>query len=412
MGSVDFIAAVRKRLPETLFVAAVLSITVVWALYAPWPAALFAGGYGLALLLAKFAVRSEGRRYLCGAAALGLLAAGQTLFPLSYYDFPHVAFNTPFVTAYLFPRVWPGAVIGGLMSYLFYSAALAEGVALALYKGPLVGMVVVSFLCHGLSYLLQKLIKERNDYRELSARLRAEIEQEYLEKEKVKEKLYRLDRLNLVGEMAASIGHEVRNPLTTVRGYLQFFEGKGGFAQYKEALRLMIEELDRANAIITEFLSLAKNKRMDLKPANLNDVLRAIQPMLGADAIRCGHELVFELGDAPDIVMDENEIRQMVMNLVRNGIEAMDAPGRLTVRTAAPASSVLLTVSDSGPGIPPEVAENLGKPFFTTKDKGTGLGLAVCYRIAERHQALMSFDSSPRGTTVTVRFGAGGLFTQ
>lgn len=140
-------------------------------------------------------------------------------------------------------------------------------------------------LCHIIAHLIQRLIADRNAYRETSVRLRAEIELEYQEKERVKEKLYRLERLNLIGDMAASIGHEVRNPLTTVRGYLQFFEGKDGFIQYREALRLMIEELDRANCIITEFLSLAKNKRMDLRPVNLNRSLLALRPILEVDAI-------------------------------------------------------------------------------------------------------------------------------
>lgn len=248
---------------------------------------------------------------------------------------------------------------------------------------------------------------DRNAYRDLSAQLRHEIEQEYLEKARVNEKLYRLERLNLVGEMAASIGHEVRNPLTTVRGYLQFFENKSGFAQYKDAVKLMIEELDRANSIITEFLSLAKNKRIDLRPDNLNKVLLAIRPMLEADAIRTGHDIEFDLQAIPDIQIDENEIRQLVINLVRNGLEAMSKSGRIIVRTAFAGDAVWLVVADSGIGIPPEVLEKLGTPFMTTKDTGSGLGLAVSYRIIERHQASVSFESSPSGTTVTVRFPVG-----
>lgn len=243
-----------------------------------------------------------------------------------------------------------------------------------------------------------------NTYRELSDRLRSEIEQEYREKARINDKLYRLDRLNLIGEMAASIGHEVRNPLTTVRGYLQFFEGKGGFKEYKDALRLMIEELDRANAIITEFLSLAKNKKVDLLPGDIKKVLLNIRPMMEVDAVSKGHQLEYDLQDTPDILMDESEIRQLVLNLVRNGLEAMDEPGCLVIRTRMSGGEVLLSVSDSGSGIPPAVMDKIGTPFFTTKDRGSGLGLAVTYRIVERHRASISFDSSPRGTTVTTGF--------
>ncbi|MDR3588412.1 MAG: histidine kinase dimerization/phospho-acceptor domain-containing protein, partial [Negativicutes bacterium] len=191
----------------------------------------------------------------------------------------------PFVSAYLFPHIWPGPLVGAVSGILIFMAAAHANLAVAVFAGPVVGAVLLPVLCHIIAHLIQRLIADRNAYRETSVRLRAEIELEYQEKERVKEKLYRLERLNLIGDMAASIGHEVRNPLTTVRGYLQFFEGKDGFIQYREALRLMIEELDRANCIITEFLSLAKNKRMDLRPVNLNRSLLALRPILEVDAI-------------------------------------------------------------------------------------------------------------------------------
>lgn len=247
---------------------------------------------------------------------------------------------------------------------------------------------------------------DRDAYRELSARLRCEIEQEYLEKVKVNEQLYRLDRLNLVGETAASICHEVRNPLTTVRGYLQLLLGKKYFSRYTGELALMIAELDRANAIITDFLALAKNKRVELRPGNLKKVLVAIKPILEVNVLSRGHSLAFDLQAAPDIMLDEGEIRQLIINLTQNGLEAMREPGQITVRTLVNGDTVLLSVKDSGKGIPPDVMDKLGTPFFTTKDNGSGLGLAVSYRIAERHRATISFASSPAGTTATVAFPA------
>lgn len=241
-------------------------------------------------------------------------------------------------------------------------------------------------------------------YRDNIARLRTEIEQEYLAKAKVNERLHKLDRLNMVGAMAASIGHEVRNPLTTVRGYLQFFENKGGFEKYKEALWLMIEELDRANSIITNYLSLAKNKRVDLQPGNLEQVLQAVGPTLQAEALRHGHGLEFDLQETPAILMDRNEIRQLIGNLVQNGLDALGDKGGVTVRTTADGDSALLSVTDSGRGIPEDALGKLGTPFFTTKKTGNGLGLAVAYRIVERHRGSIRFATSPGGTTVTASF--------
>lgn len=218
------------------------------------------------------------------------------------------------------------------------------------------------------------------------------------------DEVLRLDRLNLVGEMAASIGHEVRNPLTTVRGYLQMFLRKAEVAGYREQFKTMIGELDRANAIISEFLSLAKNKAVELKPYNLNDIVSTLLPLLQAEAFHSGHDINVDMGDIPDINIDEKELRQLVLNLARNGFEAMEPIGRLTIETYAEDDNVVLAVRDTGEGMSPEVLEKIGTPFFTTKDTGTGLGLPVCYRIAERHGAKLDVITSPRGTKFMIVF--------
>lgn len=226
-----------------------------------------------------------------------------------------------------------------------------------------------------------------------------------ISKEKLLEAdMARLDRLNLVGEMAAGIGHEVRNPMTTVRGYLQMFQRKDELAGYKSQLSMMIEELDRANSIISEFLSLAKNKASDLKPGSLNDALAAIQPLLQADALRTGHAVEIRTAPVPDILFDEKELRQLVLNLTRNALDAMPDGGRVTIATYQTDGQVILAVSDTGRGIPKNVIKKIGTPFFTTKANGTGLGLSVCYRIAQRHRAVVDFTTGSGGTTFYVRF--------
>ena len=213
-----------------------------------------------------------------------------------------------------------------------------------------------------------------------------------------------MDRLNIVGEMAASIGHEIRNPMTTVRGYLQLMQLKDDFVKYYEHFSIMIGELDRANSIITEFLSLAKNKAVEMKVGNLNDVINSLQPLLQADAACRGHELFIKLGEVPNIQLDEKEIRQMILNLVRNGFEAMQENGEVRINTYRKRSNIVVSISDNGTGIPDEVMKKLGTPFITTKDCGTGLGLPICYRIAERHGADIAVESNSQGTTVNILF--------
>ncbi len=223
-------------------------------------------------------------------------------------------------------------------------------------------------------------------------------------RKKAEQGLARLERLNLVGEMAASIGHEVRNPMTTVRGYLQLFMQKQEFVKYREQLATMVEELDRANGIITEFLSLAKNKAVELKPGNINETIHALFPLLQAEAFRFGHQIITDTGNIPIINYDEKDIRQLILNLVRNGFESMAASGILTIKTYYYKGIVTLLIQDTGPGMPKEILKKIGTPFISTKEGGTGLGLSVCYRIAERHKAKISIDSSPAGTVFHIQF--------
>jgi len=224
------------------------------------------------------------------------------------------------------------------------------------------------------------------------------------ERKKVEGEMVRLDRLHLVGEMAACIGHEIRNPITAVRGFLQLLKRNNKDDKSKEYFSIMIEELDRANSIIKEFLSLARDKAVELKTRNLNSIIKSLSPILAADAMNMNKSVEIELGEIPDLLMDEKEIRQLILNLVRNGLEAMSSGGSLTVRTYTDDQEVVLSLRDQGSGIEPDILEKIGTPFFTTKDNGTGLGLAVCYGIAARHKAAIEVDTCATGTTFYVRF--------
>ncbi|MBP2655203.1 MAG: domain S-box [Firmicutes bacterium] len=224
------------------------------------------------------------------------------------------------------------------------------------------------------------------------------------EKKQYEKEMARLDRLNIIGEMATSIGHEVRNPMTTVRGYLQIFQQKKELAKYHKQFGVMIEELDRANIIITEFLSLAKNKAVEMKPGNLNHVIHSLFPLIQADALHMGHEVIVDVGDIPDNYFDEKEIRQLILNLVRNGLEAIEQSGAVTIRTYLDNGEIILAVQDTGTGIKEPVLAKLGNPFVTTKDNGLGLGLPICFRVADRHGAKINIDTCLSGTTFTVRF--------
>lgn len=223
-------------------------------------------------------------------------------------------------------------------------------------------------------------------------------------RESMDKEMLRLERLSLVGEMAAGIGHEIRNPMTTVRGFLQLLAKKQEILKYEDYINMMLQELDKANSIITEFLLLAKDRPVKLEQQNLNHILESLSPLIVADAILNDKFFRMELGTIPDLLLDKKEIRQLILNLVRNGLEAMQPGGCLIVKTYYSEKEVVLCVEDQGAGIDPGIIDRLGTPFFTTKEKGTGLGLAMCYSIAARHHATIKVDSGSSGTVVYVLF--------
>ena len=224
------------------------------------------------------------------------------------------------------------------------------------------------------------------------------------ERKKFMIEMARLERLKLIGEIAAGIGHEIRNPMTTVRGFLQILRTKPECVNYYDYYTLMIEELDRMNSIISEFLSLAQNRILEKKQNNINSIMEAILPLIQSDATNNDITVVFSPETVPDMLLDEKEIRQLILNLVRNGLEALQPGGTLTLRTFKENGDIVFSVKDQGKGIEPKVLEKIGTPFFTTKDNGTGLGLALCYSIATRHNAKIEIDTNDRGTTFFVKF--------
>lgn len=213
----------------------------------------------------------------------------------------------------------------------------------------------------------------------------------------------RTERLNLVGEMAASIAHEIRNPLTTVRGFLQLFAGKPELAPYRKFTDLMTEEIDRACSIISTYLSLSRTA-ITTKLCCLATLIECFAPVLNSLALVKGMRVSYDLRSPATIIANEAEIRQLLTNLVNNALEAMTSGGNVSITTTELAGSICLAVSDEGTGIAASLIPQLGTPFLTTKENGTGLGLAVCYRIAERHGAKIHVESSPAGSTFTVAF--------
>lgn len=225
------------------------------------------------------------------------------------------------------------------------------------------------------------------------------------EYEKLKEEMTKLDRLNLVGEMAAGVAHEIRNPMTVIKGYLQFLSKKVSDSMAEQFCTVLCE-LERIEQIISDFLSLARNNLTEYKEQDLNAIIREIIPLISVEAIKQGIEVETNLvEDIPSLILNEKEIKQLLLNLIRNSMEAMNQHGILTIETKIIEDAVCLFIADCGCGICKEYQSRIFDPFFTTKDNGTGLGLAVCAGIVRRHNGTIEVQSEEgKGTQFIIAF--------
>ncbi|MEZ0481088.1 ATP-binding protein [Planococcus sp. SSTMD024] len=224
------------------------------------------------------------------------------------------------------------------------------------------------------------------------------------EKKKYEKELKRLANMDLIGQMAAGISHEIRNPMTTVRGFLQLMLSNEQLEPHAPHFNLMIGELDRANAIITEFLSVGNTQTSDMKMMSLNTILEDISPLIKVDTSNQNKQIRIYTQEVPELLLNHNEIRQLIINLYRNGLEAMDEGQVLTIGTYFEKNCVVLAVQDQGSGIDPAIIEKIGTPFYTTKEEGTGLGLGICYAVAARHNAEIHIETGPEGTIFFTKF--------
>lgn len=231
------------------------------------------------------------------------------------------------------------------------------------------------------------------------------IVQDMTHEEKLRTELDHVERLTLVGQMAAGITHEIRNPMAVVRGFLQLMREKSP-EDLDSYYQIVMEELDRANGIINDFLSLAKSQNSDKEKVLLHHIIEELSPLLWADANLRGQSVEMKLSPSLHMLeLNVREMKQLILNLGRNGMEAMGPKGVLTVETRSTHDKVELMVRDTGVGMPESQQEKLFTPFFTTKSQGTGLGLPLCLSIVERHNGKIKVESvEGEGTVFTISF--------
>lgn len=228
------------------------------------------------------------------------------------------------------------------------------------------------------------------------------VARDITERKQAEELLRKADRLSVVAELAAGVAHEIRNPLTSIKGFVQLM--KLGMSQ-PEYFDIMLDEFQRLEGIIHEFLMLAKPQMIQLKPTNLLSLLEHVMKWSETQAnihnIRVQYE--FEENILP-IWCDEDKLKQVFINLLQNAMESMPDGGEIVLQVnQCDGNRVSILIADHGCGIPEERMKSLGEPFYSTKEKGIGLGLMISFRIIEEHKGTIQFESEvDKGTTVEV----------
>ncbi|MFC3883310.1 ATP-binding protein [Bacillus songklensis] len=231
----------------------------------------------------------------------------------------------------------------------------------------------------------------------------SEISRDITEKKATDELLRQADKLSLAGEMAAGVAHEIRNPLTSLNGFIQLIHEDS--EKYHSYTNVMLSELNRLNAIIGEFLMLAKPQSMYFAPHSFHDILREVILLFETECTLKNVVIGLNLpADSCILLCDNNQLKQVFINLLKNAIEAMPQGGSIHIDAAKKDDQHMeILIRDTGSGIPPSILEHIQRPFFTTKESGTGLGLVVTQKIICRHQGDILISSEQnQGTTVTL----------
>ncbi|WP_158594104.1 sensor histidine kinase [Cohnella faecalis] len=216
--------------------------------------------------------------------------------------------------------------------------------------------------------------------------------------------LQRTEKMKIISDLAASVAHEVRNPLQVTRGFLQLLSEKSDL-ENKNYFGMAINELDRASTIITDFLTFAKPEMETLVMLDLSEEIKKIEGIMSPLAALHGGILVIDIPENLHIYGNSSKLKQAFINIIKNSIEAIGKDGVIGIYAYSTERDVILRISDNGEGMEEEKLASLGEPFFSTKSKGTGLGLMVTFRIIEAMKGSIEFRSTKgKGTEAIIRF--------
>ncbi|WP_310362398.1 ATP-binding protein [Neobacillus drentensis] len=227
------------------------------------------------------------------------------------------------------------------------------------------------------------------------------VSRDISERKKAEDILLRSEKLSIIGELAAGVAHEIRNPLTTLKGFMQLYKRADSSID-----ELLLSELDRIENITSQLLTLGKPQAMELKRTNVLELIEGTLVLLAPEAMMSNIQFNLKFEESSYfIICEKNQLKQVFLNILKNAMEAMKEGGEIQINLRkGPEDECVIAFQDQGCGIPEELLPRLGEPFYTLKEKGTGLGLMISHKIIKQHNGSLTFNSNGKeGTMVEIK---------
>jgi two-component system, NtrC family, sensor histidine kinase HydH len=285
---------------------------------------------------------------------------------------------------------WRGGLVASTVSALCY----IPHILMAWHHMPDYAMnqyaeIIVFFLVGTVTGVLaDRGMKQRHELAALNRELRDSFEQ-----------IKRADRLSAIGQLSASLAHEIRNPLAGIDGAANLLESEQTPQEMRMAsLAIIRKEVQRLNRLLTSLLDFARPRKPEFQAAQPDRLIDAIIALAGHSAHQKGITLRKDVpASVPAFECDPEQMKQVILNLSMNAVQAMTGAGEIVLAARLDDSSVVISVRDEGPGINDDDMDKIFNPFYTTKDTGTGLGLSVVYQIVNQHGGVVTADRNPEG---------------
>ena len=298
---------------------------------------------------------------------------------------------------------WRGGIGVALVADILYAPHIAESWRQSSEYGKSQYVEIFMFVVIGtLVGILADHEREQRKKAEVTARKLTEV---YGELQRSFDELRRADRLSALGELSAGLAHEIRNPLGSIEGALSILRRQELANETKEEFGTLAQkEIDRLKGLVLDFLEFARPQQPHQEPTDINELFKAVQRLSSESAKMAGVSIrVTNADDLPFVSLDPEQMKQVLLNLVLNAVQAMPQGGEILLSALKRDDVIVVEVKDQGVGVDPSHLERIFDPFFTTRAKGTGLGLSIAYRIVSQHGGHISAVRNPdRGMTFTV----------